>query len=213
NRIGAPSIQAAWLHRGNRRCAIALREEVMRLRTNLQMTTVILLTAGTAGAYAASKDEMIKNAMAAAPKAVGENASVVTFDDKMNMVVLKKGTNGFTCLPNDPTTPSSDPMCVDENGLSWTMALIKKEPAPPEGKIGFGYMLQGETATSNVDPFAPPPADGQWQAAGPHVMIFNPKAAAIAGYPQPGEKPDVTQPWVMWAGSPYEHLMIPVPGE
>jgi hypothetical protein len=44
-------------------------------------------------------------------------------------------------------------------------------------------------------------------------MIFNPKAAAIAGYPQPGEKPDVTQPWVMWAGSPYEHLMIPVPGE
>ena len=40
------------------------------------MTTVILLTAGTAGAYAADKDEMIKNAMSAAPKAVGENASV-----------------------------------------------------------------------------------------------------------------------------------------
>ena len=108
----------------------------MRSRTNLLMTTVILLTAGTAGAYAADKDEMIKNAMSAAPKAVGENASVVTFDDKMNMVVLKKGTNGFTCLPNDPTTPSNDPMCVDENGLAWTMALIKKEPAPPEGK-GF----------------------------------------------------------------------------
>ena len=185
----------------------------MRSRTNLLMTTVILLAAGTAGAYAADKDEMIKNAMSAAPKAVGENASVVTFDDKMNMVVLKKGTNGFTCLPNDPTTPSNDPMCVDENGLAWTMALIKKEPAPPEGKIGFGYMLQGETATSNVDQFAPPPADGKWHEAGPHVMIFNPKAAAITGYPQPGEKPDVTQPWVMWAGSPYEHLMIPVPGE
>ena len=35
----------------------------MRSRTNLLMTTVILLTAGTAGAYAADKDEMIKNAM------------------------------------------------------------------------------------------------------------------------------------------------------
>ena len=68
NRIGAPSIQAAWLHRGNRRCAIALGEEVMRSRTNLLMTTVILLTAGTAGAYAADKDEMIKNAMSAAPR-------------------------------------------------------------------------------------------------------------------------------------------------
>jgi hypothetical protein len=89
---------------------------------------------------------------------------------------------------------------------------IKKEPAPPQGKIGFGYMLQGETATSNVDPFAPPPADGKWHEAGPHVMIFNAKGA-MAGYPRPGEKPDTTQPFVMWAGSPYEHLMIPVPAE
>ena len=105
-----------------------------------------------------------------------------------------------------------DPVCVDENGLAWSMALIKREPAPPPGKIGLGYMLQGETATSNVDPFAPPPADGKWSEAGPHIMIFNAKET-MGGYPKPGEKPDVTQPWVMWAGSPYEHLMISVPKE
>jgi hypothetical protein len=184
----------------------------MRCWTNILLTGLTLLAAGTAGTDAADNDEIIKNAMSAAPKAVGDNATVVTFDDKGNMVVLKKGTNGFTCIPNDPTTPSNDPMCVDENGLAWTLALIKKEPAPPEGKIGFGYMLQGETATSNVDPFAPPPADGKWHEAGPHVMIFNAKGA-MAGYPRPGEKPDTTQPFVMWAGSPYEHLMIPVPAE
>ena len=143
----------------------------MHSRTNLLLTALTLLAAGTAGAYAADNAEMIKNAMSAAPKAVGESATVVTFDDKINMLVLKNSTNGFTCIPNDPTTPSNDPMCVDENGLAWTLALIKKEPAPPEGKIGFGYMLQGETATSNVDPFAPPPADGNWSEAGPHVMI------------------------------------------
>jgi hypothetical protein len=41
-------------------------------------------------------------------------------------------------------------------------------------------------------------------------MIFNAKAA-MAGYPRPGAHPDVTQPFVMWQDTPYEHLMIPVP--
>jgi hypothetical protein len=72
--------------------------------------------------------------------------------------------------------------------------------------------LQGESSASNADPFASPPADGKWSEAGPHVMVFNAKAA-MAGYPKPGNKPDVTQPWVMWQDTPYEHLMLPVPGE
>jgi len=158
-----------------------------------------------------SNGEIIANAVSAAPKAVGDNARVITFDDKLNMIVLREGTNNFTCIPNDPATPSNDPVCVDENGLAWSLALIKKEP-PPEGKIGFGYMLQGETAASNVDPFAAPPADGKWSEAGPHVMIFN-AGPTMTGYPDHGEHPEVSQPFVMWAGSPYEHLMIPVPGE
>ena len=31
-------------------------------------------------------------------------------------------------------------------------------------------------------------------------------------YPRTGEMADadMTQPWVMWPGTPYEHLMIPV---
>jgi hypothetical protein len=40
-------------------------------------------------------------------------------------------------------------------------------------------------------------------------MIFN-MSELPQDYPQPGEDPDMSQPWVMWAGTPYEHLMIPV---
>jgi len=150
-----------------------------------------------------SDEDTIKNAVSAAPEAVGKNAAVVTWE----MKELRKGTNGFTCFPNDPATPTNDPMCVDENGLAWVHALMGKTE-PPAGKIGFGYMLQGETAASNVDPFASPPADGEWSEAGPHVMIFNAKET-MAGYPRPGEDPDPTQPYVMWQDTPYEHVMIP----
>jgi hypothetical protein len=172
---------------------------------------VALAIVTSPAAAAMSNEEIIANAVSAAPSAVGKNATVVTFDDKMQMVVLKKGTNNFTCMSDDPTTPSNDPMCADENAMAWVHALLSKEP-PPEGKIGFAYMLQGETAASNADPFAPPPADGKWSEAGPHVMILNAKGA-IAGYPKPGNTPDATQPFVMWQDTPYEHLMIPVPAE
>jgi hypothetical protein len=172
------------------------------------------LAAIAVGTLAAQADDAatIENALSAAPKTVAANAAVVTFDDKMQMVTLKEGTNNFSCMADDPATPSNDPMCVDENGMAWVMALITKQP-PPSGKIGFGYMLQGETAASNSDPFAPPPADGKWSEAGPHVMIFNASKEVMAGYPRPGNSPDVTQPFVMWQDTPYEHLMIPVPGE
>jgi hypothetical protein len=152
---------------------------------------------------AMTDEETIKNAMSAAPAAVGENATIMNWD----MKELRKGTNGFTCFPDDPSNPTNDPMCLDENGLAWLHAIMAKKP-PPEGKIGFGYMLQGESAASNVDPFAAPPADGKWSEAGPHIMIFNVKGA-MSGYPTPGEHPDATQPFVMWQGTPYEHLMIP----
>jgi hypothetical protein len=170
--------------------------------------------AAVAGTFSAHADEAatIANALSAAPKAVAANAAVVTFDDKMQMTTLKEGTNNFTCMADDPATPSNDPMCADENGMAWVMALIMKQP-PPAGKIGFGYMLQGETAASNTDPYAAPPADGKWSEAGPHVMIFNASKEMMAGYPRPGDNPDVTQPFVMWQDTPYEHLMIPVPGE
>jgi hypothetical protein len=168
----------------------------------------VLATATSPAAAGMSNDEMIANAMSAAPAAVAKNATVATFDDKMQVVELKKGTNNFTCMPDDPTTPTNDPMCADENAMAWVHALLTKTP-PPEGKIGFAYMLQGETAASNADPFAPPPADGKWSEAGPHVMILNAKAAN-AGYPKSGNTPDITQPFVMWQDTPYEHLMIPV---
>ena len=51
----------------------------------------------------------------------------------------------------------------------------------------------------------------KWMQEPPHVMVFNyGGGGAIQDYPKPGEHADMTQPWVMWADTPYEHLMLPV---
>ena len=79
---------------------------------------------------------------------------------------------------------------------------------PPASKIGFGYMLAGGS-DSNTDPFATgPTADNNWVITGPHVMIFN-YGNAMSGYPD-SAKADPTKPYVMYPGTPYAHLMLPV---
>jgi hypothetical protein len=154
-------------------------------------------------------EEMIANALSAAPEPIAAKAAVITFDAEGKVRTLREGSNNFTCIPDDPTNPANDPNCVDENGLEWVIALVNKTE-PPEGKVGFGYMLQGGTTPSNVDPFAKePPSGSHWMEEPPHVMIFN-YGDAIKDYPKPGETADMTQPWVMWADTPYEHLMLPV---
>lgn len=171
----------------------------------------VAATSVTAADFISPKtdQEMIANALSAAPEAVAETATVIAFDDKGNIRTLKQGTGQFTCIPDDPTNPANDPNCVDANGLEWVKAWVA-HTEPPKGKVGFGYMLQGGTTPSNLDPFATKPPDGmQWMQEPPHVMVFN-YGDAMVGYPEPGEHPDMTQPWVMWAGSPYQHLMIPV---
>ena len=98
---------------------------------------------------------------------------MIAFDAKGNIRTLRPGTNQFTCIPDDPTNPANDPNCVDANGLEWVKALVSKTE-PPKGKVGFGYMLQGGTTPSNVDPFATkPPAGMDWMQELPHVMMFN----------------------------------------
>jgi hypothetical protein len=43
-----------------------------------------------------------------------------------------------------------------------------------------------------------------------HVMIVGAEAKnMMQGYPRDA-KPDPTKPYVMWLGTPYEHLMLPV---
>jgi hypothetical protein len=100
----------------------------------------------------------IANAISAAPPAVSRDASVMEMTTDGNMRRLRKGTGEWTCVPDDPSTPGNDPMCLDPNAMEWLHAYISK--APPPDKIGFIYMLQGGWDCSNLDPYASKPDGG-----------------------------------------------------
>jgi len=147
--------------------------------------------------------EKIKSAMSAAPMAVAKDAAIM---DMPSMRVLRPGTNGWTCIPDSPS-PGVDPMCVDKNGMEWAEAWMNHKD-PPKDKMALGYMLMGGSDASNTDPFATEPQAGaKWVDTGPHLMVFN-VGDRFAGYPTTAANTKV--PYVMWAGTPYAHLMIPV---
>ena len=147
--------------------------------------------------------EKIKSALSAAPAAISKDAAVM---DMATMKTLRPGTNGWTCIPDGPS-PGLDPMCLDKNGMAWADAWMNHKD-PPKDKMGLGYMLMGGSDASNTDPFATKPngAD-RWVDTGPHIMVLN-VGDRFAGYPTTASNTKV--PYVMFPGTPYAHLMIPV---
>lgn len=157
----------------------------------------------------AAKDDraLIASAMRAAPRNVASKATIVVAGADGKMRTLREGSNGFTCMPDNPTTPGPDPMCMDKAALAWAEAWMSHKN-PPAGKVGFMYMLAGGTDASNTDPYATKP-DKDWIKTGPHVMVVGADPVFYDQYPKDA-KPDTSVPYVMWPGTPYQHLMVPV---
>jgi hypothetical protein len=164
--------------------------------------------AAPAGPAKGTKEWKIQNAMSAGPAAIASGATIMDWAAPGGqMTELRHGTNGWTCMPDVPDSPGNDPMCVDGQFLKWAGAWMSHAKV---GITSFGvaYMLQGGTDASNTDPFKMKPDSGQgWVDTGPHVMVVVPNLGALAGlstdYKAGG-------PYVMWQGTPYAHVMVPV---
>lgn len=165
--------------------------------------------AKAATAPTAADKKMIDSAMRAAPKNVSAKATIVAMGADGSMRTLREGTNGFTCMPDNPATPGPDPMCMDKAAFEWAGAWVGHK-TPPNGKVGLMYMLSGGTDASNTDPYATKPStENHWIKTGPHVMIVGADAGFYDMYPKNAD-PDTSVPYVMWPGTPYQHLMVPI---
>lgn len=155
----------------------------------------------------AAKDP-IADAQSAAPASIAHSAAVVVPQPDGSLKTLRQGSNGWTCIPDDPNTPADDPMCADTNGMKWAAAWMAHKPPPPNS-VGLAYMLKGGSDPSNTDPFATKPAAGaDWVKTGPHLMVLG--ADSLNKLYQPSPTPDTSKPYVMFGGTPYAHIMVPV---
>jgi hypothetical protein len=166
-------------------------------------------TAAPAGPAKGTPEWKIQNAMSAAPAAIANAATIMDWPSSPTgqPTQLRAGTNGWTCFSDNPPTPGNDPMCFDAAFGAWATAWMGHK-APNITAFGVAYMLQGGTDASNSDPFKMKPDSGQeWVNTGPHVMVVVPNVNALKGlstdYKSGG-------PYIMWQGTPYAHVMVPV---
>jgi hypothetical protein len=172
----------------------------LRYSASLTLFPAIFLFPGASLA----DDAMIESAVSAAPATLSDQATIVDWDGN----VIREGTNGWTCLPDRPDTPGADPWCVNAPWLNFLDAY-KNKSEPSVGGLGIAYMLQGDAPVSNSDPYAMEKTnDADWiEGLGAHIMLVLPDKAQLAGF---SADPRNGGPWVMWADTPYAHLMIPI---
>jgi hypothetical protein len=158
-----------------------------------------------AKAGAPQKQAMIREALSAAPPEIAKTATVKDWDGN----VLKEGSSAYTCYPTPPMMKKmgKEPMCLDKVWEAWGDAWKNHKDFTAQG-VGIAYMLEGDTGASNTDPFATSKTSGSdWVVSGPHTMVVVPDKAALDAV---STDPNNGGPWVMWKGTPYAHVMVPV---
>jgi hypothetical protein len=183
--------------------------------TPAMMTGVLFLTAATslplepAFGEGGARRDVVRHAAEiaaerAAPASLSNNATILD----LSGTILRKGTNGWVCTPDNPDTPGTDSMCMNEPWMGFRQSLKTKQ-MPAYTQVGIAYMLQGDRPVSNTDPFATEPKPGEdWvEGLGAHIMVLVPDQASLKIIPTDSKNGG---PWVMWAGTPYAHIMIPI---
>lgn len=149
----------------------------------------------------------VQNALSAAPEAVSSGAKVMDWpaSDTAQPPTLREGTNGWTCVPDDPNTPANDPGCADEEMERYWEVWRRRTP-PTVTAMAVGYALQGMQVASLTDPFKTGPDSGQaWIDVPPAVMMAVPTPASYAGLPTA----PAAGPWVLWARTPFAVIIVP----
>jgi hypothetical protein len=153
------------------------------------------------GAAGEPAEVQMARAIAAGPLHVTNSARIVGADAQGKRIVLREGSNGFTCQPGNPRLGRTA-SCSNEAARQWSADMAAHRAKPTNAEPGIVYMLAGATQRSVSDPSdkTRPPV-----TIGPHWMIlwpFVPKTTGLSA-----TRKD-TGAYIMWAGTPYAHLLI-----
>lgn len=167
-------------------------------------------------AAAAADDASVEIAQAVSPlpDTLRDGATVVAYDAQGNAKVLRQGTNAIVCQTNQPTPTAAFAVSCYHNSMKPTRDLQAKlraegkdakavaaavAEARESGKLSapaFGTMMYSRSGKSEQD------ARTLW------VMLAPNATAEATGLPT--ARPKTGGPWLMNAGKPGAHVMIPI---
>ena len=157
----------------------------------------------------------IKAYTGAAPDFIGDFATVMGSDG----TIIREGTNGWTCLAftanmmGDSMDPRmATPACMDSNAMAWADAYMTQS-VPKLSNDGWAWMIHGDTGADNFRAYSEGDKAGtnpeDWIESGAHMMLMPKDPKSLENMTT-----DFTtgSPYVMFKGTPYVHLMIPISG-
>ncbi|MBI1786683.1 MAG: hypothetical protein HYR60_03905 [Acidobacteria bacterium] len=190
------------------------------MKTNLVL--ILLGSAALGPAFAEDSrppEEQIASAIQAAPKDRRNEATVLGYNAKGEVVTLRKGSNDLICLADDPADKAFSVACyhkdlepfmargrelaaLGEKGKErheqrWKEVQDGKVPMPREARMlyvltGTGYdAAKGEV----ISPYL------RWVV---YVPYATPESTGLSTTPGPA-------PWLMYPGTPGAHIMISPP--
>jgi hypothetical protein len=160
----------------------------------------------------------IAAAVSTLPKNLQAGARVFGHDTKGNLVVLRQGTNDFTCIADDGVSKEYHVACYHKS-LEPFMASGRKLHAQKLSREAIDSIRGAEIKAGKYSMPSKPAALYQYYASRDSVdAIGNVKGASylyVVYTPYATEKTTgVTEnpvdggPWIMYPGKPWAHLMI-----
>ena len=162
-----------------------------------------------AGMKGKPQGEQINIARSAAPPNISRDATIMVVGEDGKLVEAKKGTNGFTCVPEIEAQEVPDPICVDAAGWQWLIDAMSGRPKPTNTVPGIAYMAKGGwhwEKDGKITPATKNEPGAQKVKEPAHWMVLGPFASKASGLPSMHHSKFGT--YIMYEGTPYAHLMI-----
>src|SRR5215475_9851767 len=147
------------------------------------------------GAAGEPAEVQMARAIAAGPQHVTDSARIVGADAQGKRMVLREGSNGFTCQPGNPEVPGRPASCWNEAARQWRADMAAHKAKPTNTEPGIIFMLAGATQPDAFDPSD----KTRVTASGPQWMILWPFDPKVTGLSVTSKD---TGAYIMSAGTP-----------
>lgn len=191
----------------------------------MKTTFLLFLIIHVSFAQIPSAEIQIKTAVLAAPEDKRDGAMVYGYNTKGEFVVLRKGTNEFVCITDDPKASGFNVSCYHKD-LEPFMARGRELKAQGksfqeifdirEVEVKSGKLFMPKQAT-NLQVFSAPSENynaetGEVTKGNFRYVVYIPWATAEStGLPLKPEAPGM--PWIMDPGTHRAHIMINPPAK